>query len=121
MGLRNWRRNGFAAALLLVFLCATVFHDTIRYSIKNPDGTRPNAQGKYIKCVKVETDGEKKLDCHEVSPPWQPVGGPDDGSYDDEAAGAAKARLLDLKKGMAEYVDLVSDPRSSNHRMLTRR
>lgn len=118
MGLRNWRRNGFVAALLLVF-CATFFQDAIRYSIKNPDGTRPNAQGKYIKCVKVDTDGVKKLDCHEVSPPWQPAGGPDDMSYDDEAAGTAKARLLELRKGMAEYVHLVSDRRSSNHRMLT--
>ena len=122
MGLRNWRRNVFAVAILFVFLCATVFQDTIRYSITRPDGTRPNDQGKYIKCVEVEVDEAKKLDCHEVSPPWQQVGGQDDLSYDDEAAGEAQARLLDLRREMKEYVlssAAVLDRRSSNDRMLT--
>ena len=122
MGLRKWRRNAFAVAILFIFLCATVFQDTIRYSITRPDGTRPNAQGKYIKCVEVEVEGAKKLDCHEVSSPWQQVGGQDDLAYDDEAAGEAKARLLDLRRGMKEYVHSsapVLDLQSSNYRVLT--
>lgn len=102
MSLLNRRRNAFAAALLFIILLATLYQDTIRNTLRNPDGTRPNKQGKYIKCVKVETDGIKKVDCHEVSPPWQQVGGPDDGKYDEKEAADVKGRLDELRRGMVE-------------------
>ena len=71
-----------------------------------PAGTGPK---KYMKCVKVAGDkpdtAHDKLDCHEVSPPWNPVGGQDNGEYDKKEAADAKGKLDELRRGMAELVD----------------
>ena len=103
MGLRNWRKNAFGAALLFFLLLTTFYSDSLRDTLRMPAGTGPK---KYMKCVKVAGDkpdaAHDKLDCHEVSPPWNPVGGQDDGKYDEKEAADAKAKLDELRRGMAE-------------------
>lgn len=103
MGLLNWRRNAFGAAILFFLLLTIFYSDSIRSPLRMPAGTGPK---KYMKCVKVAgdkpDDAHDKLDCHEVSPPWNPVGGQDDGKYDEKEAADAKGTLDKLRKGMTE-------------------